>query len=151
MSEIKSPATIRISRVTSNMGDDYIEIEIRDKPSRQTAFRGRMSLQDFAMLVTGRGDVPIEAEWSGLDRVGKIMEMREIEFPIPANAGHGERRKRIAIAEAARHTPDGWFADTYFASLSSFFCKNGEDWARTTIRRWVEPEPPAVMEDNHDA
>lgn len=150
MSEIKSPATIRISRVTSNMDDDYISIEIRDGPSRQTAFRGRMSLRDFALLVTGRGDMPAEAEWFGLDRVGKRLEIRHIEFPIPTNAGYGERRKRIAISEAARHTPDGWSADTYFGAQDSFFCKNGEDWARTTIRRWVEPEPPVVTEDDDE-
>lgn len=54
--------------------------------------------------------------------------------------GSWKTRKKAAADIADRVCPDGWIADHYFNSQNSFYYKDGQTWARTTIRRWVDKE-----------
>ena len=65
------------------------------------------------------------------------MENKTFEFKIPNDIGYGENRKAIAIQTAKHKCPIGWTPDEGFSSQGSFFSKNGQDYAKTTIRRWV--------------
>lgn len=49
---------ITISRVSSNQRDDYISIVVRDGAEGVTV---EMSMDAFALAVTGMGHVPVEA------------------------------------------------------------------------------------------
>ena len=75
-----------------------------------------------------------------LDKIGKTMEIDKIEFIIPNNIPYQERNK-IAYKKAKEyclsHCDTGWIPDNYFNSKNSFFTKDGQDYARCTIRRWI--------------
>ena len=69
-----------------------------------------------------------------------VKEIDKIEFIIPNNISYQERNK-IAYKKAKEyclsHCDTGWIPDNYFNSKNSFFTKNGQDYARCTIRRWI--------------
>lgn len=49
-------------------------------------------------------------------------------------------RKEVAIETIKTVCPDGWTPDLYFGSQNSFFRENGKEYARVTIRRWIEKD-----------
>ena len=75
----------------------------------------------------------------GLDVIGKRHEWETFEFMIPENvlvldkSGYAERLANHANTLLS----DGWEAEGYFGSQNSFFTKDGKNWARCTIRRYV--------------
>jgi len=71
------------------------------------------------------------------NRIGKKMENKTFEFKIPNDLGYSNDKKNIVIKIAEEKCPIGWIPDTSFSSRGSFFSKDGQNWARTTIRRWV--------------
>ena len=71
------------------------------------------------------------------DRIGKKMENKTFEFEIPNDIGCGKNRKAVIIQTAKHKCPIGWTPDEEFSSQDSFFSKNGQHYAKTTIRRWV--------------
>lgn len=74
----------------------------------------------------------------GLERVGKVLELEKIEFPIDYG-GYDRKNRETAACQAARqHCPEGWEPELHFRSQGSFFTRDGQPWARTSIRRWVD-------------
>jgi hypothetical protein len=72
-----------------------------------------------------------------LDQVGKKMEHKPFEFEIPQDSPW--KKGREIIAEIAKEKcPEGWKPDLSFSSQGSFFRKDDKQYARTTIRRWVD-------------
>jgi hypothetical protein len=51
--------TLSISRTTSNVVDPYVKLEIRDGDARRV-IRVEMTMEDFALALTGRSDVPCQ-------------------------------------------------------------------------------------------
>lgn len=79
-----------------------------------------------------------KAEVHGLDRIGKTMEWKKLEFPCGDLGWENKKEKAIEISK--KYIPDGWISANHFSSNGSFFKRDGESWARTTIRRWVDKE-----------
>jgi hypothetical protein len=124
---------ITISRPT--YGDDrkLITIQVKDRESVTRFLDIEIEYDNFAQLITGLSEVEIDFTVRDLEHVGKVREVKELEFPI----GSGfDDRKEVAIREAKKHTPDGWVCDNYFGSQTSFFTKDDVSYARTTIKRW---------------
>lgn len=71
------------------------------------------------------------------NKIGKTHENKTHEFKLPKYLRSYKRDKDQLIAEVKRTCPKGWTPDNYFGSQDSFFKKDGEDWARCTIRRWI--------------
>lgn len=129
---------LTISRVHSNTEDNYIEVRLCDPDAAIEFVTAKLSLADFASALTGLGRVPCELETRGLENVGKKLVTKTLEFPMLPDSDSGD--KEAAIAAAKLRCPQGWTPDLYFGSQSSFFQRDGEPWARTTVRRWVEKE-----------
>ena len=130
--EIEATITIRSTY------DDMIWIEIEDKPSGIRFVRVELTREQFinaTMNQLGNTDVK-HAEIRGLDKVGKIMEQKEFAYLMPSDYPN-YISKDIARNMATQNTPTEWIPDMGFDRQNSFFEKNGNRCARTTIRRWV--------------
>jgi len=132
---MKIEGSISITR-PQGPGEEYIKISIRDENACVGFVEVNMGLANFAKAVTSL-QVPCEIEVRGLEKVGKKHEHKTFEFKI-ADTIHD--RNENAIKEIKKICPKGWEPDLYFSSQNSFFYKDGEYFARTTIRRWVAPQ-----------
>lgn len=128
---------ITISRPNYSDGKEVIQISISDDDAVVKFLTVEIGLEDFTKALTGQSRMPVEFEINALDCVGKKRETKCIEFKISDKSMY-KGRSELAIKEAKKHTPDGWIADEYYGSQRSFFYKfEHEQWARTTIYRWV--------------
>ena len=129
-----------------------MEISLVDELSHTQFVEARMSLTEFAEVITGFAHRPCVGEVRGLDRVGKRHEHKSFEFKVcEGDEIFKSNLKELAVKEVEKVCPEGWVPDTSFSSQGSFFHKDfnrkgkgvREQWARTTIRRWVEVEDDA--------
>lgn len=119
------------------VGEAGATITIRDEISNETIAHVELSPQDFCLALSRRVYVPCDVKTGYLDRVGKKMIMDELNFVMPPDIPYKDRQK-VAITEAAKVCPEGWVPDTYYGSQKSFFRgADGQEYARTIIRRWV--------------
>ena len=125
--------------VTLLVDGECILMHIEDVASGVRFLELRMTPEAFTAALGRRAYCPAEARVRGLDRIGLQREQDEIIFPMPDDTDY-RMKQTVAIREAMRECPDGWEPDLSFSSQDSFFQRDGKEWARTTIRRWVEPE-----------
>jgi len=137
MKKISGDVTILVDR-------EGARIEVRDKNASLMIVDVKMSPENFMAALGRVGHCPAEVQVTERpERIGTMMKVDTIEFPLPAVAKklYGEACAKIAIKEAdkfcARYRP-GWTPDTYYGSHGSFFLdKEGKlKWARQTIRKW---------------
>ena len=128
--------TVSINRL-SGLSEPTIQITVTDEDARVEFLQLRMTLDAFARCVTGQSMIECNLKVRGLKNVGKVYEQRPLEFQLKQR-NYGNNRKSNAIKKADHLTPDGWTASHYFGSQNSFFTKNGENWARTYMYRWVD-------------
>lgn len=114
--------------------DNKIYIEIHDKASRLAFVELELTNEQFVNAALNRlGNTEVmSAEVHSLDRVGKIMEHKPLEFPITKWRDADEAKSVVA-----NYCPKGWIPDMGFNNQTSFFEKDETRYARTTIRRWV--------------
>jgi len=117
-------------------GGERISIRIRDERAGIEFVEATLTLEQYALAISGQGYVPCEVVVQGLENVGKRLEVDTLEFPLGCSE-YGGKRKEIAAQQAAEWCPAGWLPDTRFGSRGSFFQRDGETWARCTIRRWA--------------
>lgn len=135
-------AAVTISRPSGATGD-RIRLSVVDKESRGTIVEAQLSLADFALAVTGRGDVDARAEvWPGaLARLGMV---RENDTRLVA-LGKGPSTVQAALDAV----PGSNFADL----VHTYWCTEfpgdlADGWAlfgvdeRPNPHRWVRPEHP---------
>lgn len=132
MSEQKLVGRLTIGRRGCVVGEEDIVIEIEDDNLKFVKLT--LSLDDMMRALTGLAMVRGEMVVSNLDKVGKVCISDTIEFPV----GDGYRDKEKAIAELPKYVPEGWIGSTYFGSQSSFFQRDGQTWATTSIYKYVE-------------
>ena len=130
------PMKVSIGRVQSNCEDDYVKIDIIDSLSSRTFVNLKMTMTEFALLITGLSNCEAMGEVQHLEKVGRKMEHRSFAFEIGSKTVGGKKEALKAIETAC---PEGWEPDLGFNSQDTFFEKDGKDYARTTIRRWVKP------------
>ena len=140
---MKIPVNIGISRPQGGGLDNTITIRVQDEDSRTHFLELSLTLENFALAITGLYGVDCTAEVKHLERVGKVQEMDTLEFEMPQSSRFADGIKKIAVELAKEHCPEGWIADEGFNSQNSFFRRDDKDYARTTIRRWVEKETEA--------
>ena len=68
-------------------------------------------------------------------KLNKKLEHKRFVFKLPPVDGW--RDKETAKEIIQKVCPEGWKPDMGFNSQDSFFSKDGKEYARTTIRRWV--------------
>lgn len=129
----------RISILVSQKG---ATIEVKDDNANINFLEIELSPEQFMACLSRLSDVKCKLEVKGLDKVGKTHENSTFEFKIPdwylklPYKDRSENHSRLSLV-AQNQLADGWIAENYFGSQNSFFKKDGEEWARVTIRRWI--------------
>lgn len=122
--------------ITMLINRDYTEIQVEDRNASTTFITLRLTPEQLSAALSRQAFIECDVEVKNLDKVGKTMEHKEFEFPLPKNLD--SHRDRKPIAEYCQSLlSDGWVADTGFSSQNTFFTKDEQKWARTIIRRWV--------------
>ncbi len=117
-------------------------ITVHDTRANVVLLEIELDPPQLAAALGRRSRVPCRAKLPGWQHAGMVHELRNFEFPFPGYdlyAGGGDQWQ-AAFRQATRCAPDGWTPDQHFGSHGSFFEKDGEPWARCTIRRWTDPE-----------
>ncbi len=119
-----------ISFLPSQEGTTII---IRDNASRVNFLEITLTNDELASMMSRLANTPCEIKVKGIDVVGKEMEHKMFEFQC------NEKENAHWIVEMAleRDGLKDWVADKGFQSQNSFFQRDGKNFARTIIRRWV--------------
>lgn len=83
-------------------------------------------------------DPAAKQEAKGPELVGKRMERDTMEVEVPDGIYRGDERKKAAEDAVLAALPDGWELFDSFSSQGSFFRRDGRQFARANIRRWVD-------------
>ena len=128
---------LKRSGITIRFRNDGMEIELHDRDASITFAEVTLTSKQVIQAFSGLGYTGCRIDLKGLEKVGRKMEHMVLEFLLPKV----EKRHRMSdeeltcLAEAV--LPDGWASDNYFHSQNTFFSRDGKNWARTTMRRWV--------------
>ena len=100
-----------------------------------------MSLEDFALAITGLAEMRVTAVVQGLQKVGltRITEPAEVEVPEEI----GSSRRDIEAWLIANHQRPGWELRETLGSQSSIRYRDGKTFARFVYHMWIEKEVPA--------
>lgn len=123
-------------KITFLISTDGATIEIEDDKANTTFVKVNLTPSQLMACLSRQGYVDCELFVSGLDRVGKTHENMEYTFEIPEklnNSSHQDELQKIAQSQLT----DGWIAEGYFGSQNSFCRKDGKQYARCIIRRYV--------------
>lgn len=126
--------------VTILIDENGAHIEVRDKNASILLVDVKMTPESFMAALGRTGHCPADLQVTEYpERIGKTMKVDSLSFQLPARAKnlYGEECANIARLKAEKVCPKGWQADMYFGSQNSYFtAKDGQKWARTTIRKW---------------
>ncbi len=102
-----SEGRVTISRFTDSNGPDGVHVEFTDSVSHVRFATMTLTLENFALLITGRGEVKAELEVARLDLVGKTAENKVEVIKVEPHYGNSEKflelRKAVEKLEV-----DGW-------------------------------------------
>ena len=132
--ELKDP------KITILVGRENTIIEVEEGFSGQTFLRVQLTPEQLSSALSRMSGTKCEsAKVFGYDRLNKKHEHKFFEFELPEYLSSYEDRHSQALKDYAESIiPEGWRSDGYFRSQKSFFDKDGKDYARVVIRRWVE-------------
>jgi len=134
MKEIKG----NISIVKSSSGaNNYLTIQLEDRESGIRFANIKIGYEGLGKVLTGLSYVPVVYELKHTEKLGKTEERKDLVFELPEHIGYGSR---VQYSEdvAHKYADEGWTASTYFGSKTSFFEKDGKEYAKTTQSRYVE-------------
>lgn len=130
---------IKNGQITFLVNEDRTVIEFRDADANLLFARALLTPKQLSQALSRMGDVSCDMEVYAIEKIGTKHECLKLEFEIPEGLGWGYKRDESKIYELAlQAAPEGWTPDNYFSSQDSFFSKNGKEYARCTIRRWVK-------------
>jgi hypothetical protein len=101
----------------SRRSDNVICIAVEDATSHVRFLELEMTLEAFAMAITGHGYMDAAGEVHGLEVVGKrrIAEDRQAIYP----GSYIDKRDAMSAWLEANCQEDGWILDTYLGSQGS--------------------------------
>jgi hypothetical protein len=127
---------IENAKITMIINRDCTEIEIHDADANTTLARVKLTPEQLSMILSRQGYVECECNTGDLKKIGKKHENKYFEFEIT----YSKSKEDLALACNEAIFQQGmheWESDNYYSSQNSFFSKDGKDYARTVIRRWV--------------
>jgi hypothetical protein len=129
---------ITISRPNYGDGRKAISIQIEDNASHAHFLVIEMTLEDFALALTGVGHIPMTAEVRALEVIGKrrITEPRTIECPLDT---YKTEELREWLKQNAQE--DGWIVNTYLGSQSSVKHHDNGCTLNYSVTRYEEVQP----------
>lgn len=128
-------------KITILINRDSTTIELVDDKSGVGFVEITLTAEQLSSALSRMSMTDCEFITRGLDVIGKQHENKTFEFKIPDTINSNRYRNKSAEKQLSDYADtllsDGWKADVYFRSQNSFFKKDGENWARCTIRRYV--------------
>lgn len=117
-------------------------LEVTDAASGTIMLRARMTLAEAGSVVLGSSTAVRGYVSDALERIGKRLEVRRVEFDMPPrvefNSDRSDAARRLAVAVAHLET-DGWWADTgQFVRSQTEYANSGRPLM--TLVRWVPDE-----------
>lgn len=122
-------------QITLLFSENGATIQIYDDISGVCVVDVTLDKEQICQAMSRLAHTPCNVEYGTLRHVGKKMELTSLEFEIPECPY--TKRKDVAEKIADQVCPEGWESDGYFGSHGSFFRKDGKNYARVTVRRWV--------------
>lgn len=125
------------AKITMLINRDYTEIEIQDGDSLAIIVKVKLTPEQLSAMLSRQAYIKCESCVTGnLERIGKKHENKVFEFEIAYTKSKSDLE--LACKEALfNEEMFEWIPDNYYSSQDSFFTKDGRNWARTTIRRWI--------------
>lgn len=124
------------SRITILVNSEETIIELFDYKSFITFARIKLTPEQLSSALSRMSHTACKSvEVIGLDKLNKTLEHEVLEFEIPYVSY--KERDAVAAKIATEQCPEGWEPDNYFGAQGSYFTKDGKEYARVTIRRWV--------------
>jgi len=116
--------------------NDAVRITIRDADARINIIELEMTPEAFAGALGRLSYSPVKKTIVGdLSIVGKKHIHKDCVFEIPNDYANDKQNALSLIDDAC---PEGWHADKEFSSQNSFFQEDGQRYARTIIRTWID-------------
>lgn len=105
--------------------NDEVTFEIVDRSSHLQFFSTKLSLEQFARLITGMTQHDIPATVRGLENVGKqqIVERRSVVCSDPSVRYYHRNEVEKWLAENVQDE-DGWCKSCYLGSRDSIICNH---------------------------
>ena len=136
----RGSVSFTITRPQSNIEGDYISLAIEDDVSWIRFVKLKISLENFTRALTGLAAQQAEAEFFGLEYVGKkqIQENRTILCPLATHKKREEMEKWLE--ENAQE--EGWFLRSYLGSQNSTYSdpKGEGTFLRYSVYKYVDVE-----------
>ena len=123
-------------RISMLINREGTTIEIEDENANARFLKITLTPEQLSAALSRQMSIECEIEVRGLEKIGKVHENKSFEFEIP-NELSSSRNESELHKLAQSLLSDGWIADKYFSSQNSFFKKDGVQYARCTIRRWL--------------
>lgn len=125
-------------KISLYVSEEGAELEIHCASSGCLIAKTKLSSETFCSILGRLSYVTCSVnvlDSENIHLIGKNEKIESFEFKLPEGTNY-QNRKEIAYSEALKCVPDGWEPDEYFNSQGNFFKKDGEEWARCTIRKW---------------
>jgi hypothetical protein len=129
-------------KITILIDREQTHIELKDEDSGITFARITLTPKELSSALSRLAYTPCKMEVHGLDKLGKIQEIKTLEFQLPRE--HMRSTDHDELCDIAQKILDeeneGWQAENYFASQNTFFYKEEVHlpYARCTCRRWID-------------
>lgn len=121
------------------IGRDHTAIRIHDDDAGICFVEVRLSPEQTVEALSRLSHTNcLSCDVRGVERLGKRMEHKTIEAVIPDRLFRRTEREEFARLAIDKVCPEGWEPDHYYGSQDSFYSKDGKQYARCIIRRWVE-------------
>ena len=112
-------SSLRISRCTTSKQHNTITISVIDEDSRIAVVELSLTLEQFALAITGVSITEVKGEtWLNDERVGKIKINKTVTVEAPKDLVYN----RDVYSQWLRDNyelPKGWFSDFYLGSQGS--------------------------------
>lgn len=121
-------------KITFLVNSDYTEITIEDGDANTLLAHIKLTPEQLSLILSRMGSVRCEITTGPIERIGKTHECKTFEFENP----YTQSELPLACAEALlKEGMHEWVSDNHYGSKNSLFKKDGKNYARTTIRRWI--------------
>jgi hypothetical protein len=126
-------------KITILVNREYTTIELIDDDAGITFARVKLTPEQLSAALSRIAYTSCDMELIGLEKIGKKMEYKQFEFELPRKGLSSQNAEELSgIAQKIlNESNEGWIAENYFSSQKTFFSRDGKDYARCTIRRWV--------------
>lgn len=122
----KLDVEIRVGRVYTNKGEDYLHLTLEDDISGIQFADIEMSFEDFGRMLTGSGTV-VRGEFMGLESIGKVREYEKATVVISTDeylkivggVPYADQQKVLGKWLEQNHSREGWQVNTYLGSRGS--------------------------------